>query len=276
MMSSLLSSAGRRWSPGTNPAVHAELRFYAPRIQTRGKYTAMINIPKQAASAQGKLTEIHDAARKQATKTAQEVYASKLIRNSHPPERQGRVTTMGGLTQQIQYIFLPNAGIIRLHASLLNEATANAYQGGTAFYWRAQEIGTGKRATVMGHRRVGDLPAKGGIYPGLFKADAVGQWNFTSQRGRGISAKLAWSTDGKMSVPPEPGGRDPSQNLWFVADHAAYRASSKGMSEKVRNRVESGLVIKREIHGKHFVRSGTIAGYRSLRGRTVAEVRRVL
>lgn len=158
----------------------------------------------------------------------------RYLRPFEGAQRRGRTSTGGRLASFIHWS--PVAGGVGLDVDLLDQH---------APHWVIQEIGTGQRALM---RSAGDKKE-----PGRPKSSDARLVTVKSQRGRRISGALVFA-DG-------PGGRySPPGSA--VGQQLYLRSQVTGAPSR---RGSSGIIIKREIRGQHFIKKGSEAGFRQYR-----------
>lgn len=182
----------------------------------------------------------------QATSTSRQIVANRRDARPAAPARAGRYS---GLANAIAWKPIKNEDGVGLDLRQLNQKFPP---------WLVQEIGTGQRATqkVAGRPNPQGRPTKGASYVKTVKP----------QTGRRISPGLVFASRGGQYSPP---GAAAGQQLYL-------RSMVKGAPvrfDRSTRRSEPGVVISREIEGKHFIRDGGEAGFREYRASVLAAAR---
>lgn len=176
-------------------------------------------------------TDITVAAATTATEVSRETYTSWLSGRPLAPPRNKRKTTSGEFPTLIKW----NAdgdGMVRFDFETLDEE---------AWYWKMQEIGTGKTAKIL--------------FP-------EGEITTRSQKNREFKPGLFWGDAG--GIPAEFPGL---QQLY------PYTMAPPGAIIRGWANPENHPRIKREIKAKHFVRDGGKAGFAQFRDELRTEFR---
>lgn len=166
----------------------------------------------------------------------------KYLRPANAAPRAGRSSTGGKLMTLVDW--KPVGGKVKLDTQTLDRR---------APHWIIQEIGTGEKAVM---RRGGTTNAQGRPLRGASYVRTV-----KSQKGRKISASLAFGTGPSGQFTPAGGGR--GQQLYRRRDLTG------GTTFRARR-----MTIQKEIVGQHFVRDGAQEGFREYRTTMLAAARR--
>lgn len=171
---------------------------------------------------------------------------AKPVRPPAPP-RAGRTSPPGALAKAIDWHIDPTDDAF----IVLNQAAMDS----TVKWWRVQEIGTGKSATV----RKGGQPNPRGQVP---KA-ATFRVQVKSQRGRLLPGHLVFASR--------------AGNAQRFSDRSKRQALVPRSVAKNSVNVPVRLrTIKNEIEGKHFIRDGAREGFRDYRSDVIAAARATL
>lgn len=171
---------------------------------------------------------------------------AKAIRPPAPP-RAGRTSPPGALAKAIQWkVDQADSTFVELNQAQLDSRVR---------WWRVQEIGTGKSATV---RKGGKPNPRGQVPKGAdFKVQVK------SQRGRLMPSNLVFISR--------------SGNAQRFSDRSKRQALVPRAMAKNAALVPAGAVyISKEIEGKHFIRDGAREGFRDYRRDVIAAARATL
>lgn len=199
------------------------------------KAKKFLEMPSAARAFGIKAVDLTVDAAHQATTTSRATYAENLTQRPHAPARASRFTTRGRLEEMIAWE--AKGGLVSFDRNALDTE---------AWYWIILEVGSGESAVV--HTLAGNEDIA-----------------IPSQIGRELPRGYYWgNADGS---PAQYGGL---HNLFPYAEGASYHGYAS-----TANEYGEQLVIHREIHPKHFVRDGGIAGLDFLREGLTAEFRRL-
>lgn len=126
-------------------------------------------------------------------------------------------------------------------------------------HWIIQEIGTGQRATIREANVANPV--------GRPKAGASYIRSIKSQRGRRISGGLVFATGGRYSP---PGVRRDEQLHWASKVLGVPHRSG---TVPFAGRQAASILIRREIEGQHFVKTGGENGFREYQQSVLAAAR---